>query len=544
MAREPAFTCDGLENASEVCKLNPPCSQYVYNLTEFSSLVADLNLVCDRKLYVEYCMSVFFLGIFVGVLIMGALADRIGRHKVMSAGIVLWIISSFSIAAVQSVWQLLIIRFLCGFLGGGAGLVSYVLLTEMISSNRREFVGFLFNSTFSIGFAVYGFCAYLIYDWRLLSVVSISPVLFTLCNIIILPESPRWLATNGKVTQAENILYQIGKKNGKKIERSLIALKQVTPLTKENKYTYVDLVRTRVMLKRNVIQWINWFTCSLVYYGLSLSSATLGGSPYVSFALSGLIEIPANLFAYVFMRCFGRKPCMLVSYFLGGVGCVGLLVIQPNDSNSKTALARTLLAMIGKFGISSAFTGIYVYSVELIPTVVRNSGMGICSMFARIGGIIAPQLDTMGNTPMYVIYGVSCFVTGFANFFLPETLNKPLPETINEIEGVPYKLVAQDSDDEDAQIFSDGTSGDMDWDIGTGLLEGQATSIDDGRLGENITLHNRRSNSNDLGHMWEIRGEGKTNGMMNGIEMKSVHVYDYVDDEVEILFQRSNTQND
>ena len=51
-----------------------------------------------------------------------------------------------------------------------------------------------------------------------------------------------------------------------------------------------------------------------------------------------------------------------------------------------------VLANIGKFGISAAFAVIYVWSAELFPTMVRNSGMGSSSMMARVGGMVCPYI--------------------------------------------------------------------------------------------------------------------------------------------------------
>lgn len=51
-----------------------------------------------------------------------------------------------------------------------------------------------------------------------------------------------------------------------------------------------------------------------------------------------------------------------------------------------------MMSLIGKFGASAAFAIIYVYSAELFPTVMRNSGMGLSSFSARIGGILAPYI--------------------------------------------------------------------------------------------------------------------------------------------------------
>lgn len=104
--------------------------------------------------------------------------------------------------------------------------------------------------------------------------------------------------------------------------------------------------------------------------------------------------------------------------------------------------------MIGKFGISASFAVIYIYSAELLPTVVRNVGMGVCSMASRIGGICSPFVVFLGiytrPLPM-MIFGMCSFAAGLLSLVLPETLNKPLPESLEEtgFEGVDGLLYEQ-----------------------------------------------------------------------------------------------------
>ena len=53
------------------------------------------------------------------------------------------------------------------------------------------------------------------------------------------------------------------------------------------------------------------------------------------------------------------------------------------------------LAMMGKLGIAGAFATLYIFSSEIFPTVVRNSGIGASSLCARVGGILAPYIANM-----------------------------------------------------------------------------------------------------------------------------------------------------
>ena len=61
------------------------------------------------------------------------------------------------------------------------------------------------------------------------------------------------------------------------------------------------------------------------------------------------------------------------------------------------------LANIGKFGVSAAFAVIYVWSAELFPTMVRNSGMGSSSMMARVGGMVCPYIADLVSLPTFKV---------------------------------------------------------------------------------------------------------------------------------------------
>ena len=96
---------------------------------------------------------------------------------------------------------------------------------------------------------------------------------------------------------------------------------------------------------------------------------------------------------------------------------------------------RTALSLLGKFGASAGFAIVYVYTAELFPTPVRNSAVGLCSTFARIGGMLAPvvaDLAVYAPAIPFIIMGSSCCIGGLTALLLPETAGQPLPDTVQE----------------------------------------------------------------------------------------------------------------
>lgn len=93
------------------------------------------------------------------------------------------------------------------------------------------------------------------------------------------------------------------------------------------------------------------------------------------------------------------------------------------------------LFLTGKFAITISFCVLYVYTAEIFPTNLRHSLLAICSMFGRIGLMIAPQtplLATYVSSLPLLIMGGCAFLSGVFVCQFPETLNKKLPDTIEE----------------------------------------------------------------------------------------------------------------
>lgn len=91
--------------------------------------------------------------------------------------------------------------------------------------------------------------------------------------------------------------------------------------------------------------------------------------------------------------------------------------------------------MIGRLCASLGFAMVYLYTSELFPTPIRSTAVGVCSTVARIGGIVALLMESLGDIwkPMpMVIFGAVAFIATVLGFKFPETRADKIPETMDE----------------------------------------------------------------------------------------------------------------
>lgn len=186
------------------------------------------------------------------------------------------------------------------------------------------------------------------------------------------------------------------------------------------------------MRKRTFNMFFCWAVCTLVYYGLSSNSGTLGGNIFVNFIATMLIEIPSYVFSYLVLDRMGRKGTLSFVLLLGGVACfISGFIPEGYD------WLVVVLSLLGKFGIAAAFAIVYIYSAEIFPTEYRSVGVGSCSMCARVGGVVAPFIASLADVykPLpLLIFGILSIVSGCLIVFLPETVGCELPQTLQESE--------------------------------------------------------------------------------------------------------------
>ncbi|XP_063499162.1 organic cation/carnitine transporter 2 isoform X3 [Symphalangus syndactylus] len=169
------------------------------------------------------------------------------------------------------------------------------------------------------------------------------------------------------------------------------------------------------------------FSKSVAYYGLAMDLQKFGLSLYLVQALFGIIDIPAMLVATTTMR-----PTVASFLILAG-----LMVIANMFVPEGMQILCTAQAALGKGCLASSFICVYLFTSELYPTEIRQMGMGFASVHARLGGLAAPLVTTLGEYSTIlppVIFGATAVLAGLAVCFLTETRNAHLVETIVAME--------------------------------------------------------------------------------------------------------------
>uniref|UniRef100_A0A8C1ST26 Solute carrier family 22 member 15 n=1 Tax=Cyprinus carpio TaxID=7962 RepID=A0A8C1ST26_CYPCA len=424
--------------------LDDDITQRVKFTEDISSIVTEWYLIKHEAYKVNLAGSLFFAGVLIGNVLFGPLSDKIGRKPVFLTGLFFEVLFGYGTALAPSYVVFAVSRLLVGMMNGGMALVCFVLTQEYVGKSYWAMTGTLTNMTFAVGIALFAALGYYVQPWRNLATAANCPGLLLFLFCVTLPESPRWLYSRGQTEKAEDILKDFAVRNGK--GRIPVKLRRtVSTSTPDASSPGVFQLITHPILRwRTVVLMYVWYSCSLVYYGLTLIASEDKGNRYLSVAMYGLVELPAYPLCMYFInkQWAGRRKSMANFLTFAGVSCLLTMFVPV----SGTLISATSLALLGKLMVSAAFNIAYVYTSELYPTVIRNAGLGVCSMSCRVGGILAPFVPSMKSlhTSMpFMVFCLSGISAGCLGLLLPETLNKPAAETLDELSSPTYQRILQ-----------------------------------------------------------------------------------------------------
>lgn len=296
------------------------------------------------------------VGMAIGAIVGGYLADRIGRKPVFLMTLLLFGAASFASAFATGFLTMLLFRFLMG-LGLGAELpVASTLVNEFAPAEKRGRTVVLLESFWAVGWIAAAVIAYFVipvYGWRTAVVIGGLPIVYALFARRSIPESPQFRRQTERVP-----------------------LKKL--LTAHQRETFT--------------LWTVWFAIAFSYYGMFLWMPSVlvdkGFTMIKSFQyvlIMTLAQLPGYFAAAYLVEKWGRKWTLATFLFMTGV-----MAYAFGQSSGTGGLLLTG-ALLSFFNLG-AWGALYAYTPENYPTPLRATGSGFASGVGRIGSIIAPYL--------------------------------------------------------------------------------------------------------------------------------------------------------
>ena len=386
---------------------------------------------------IGWLISAGFLGQLLGALVFGWVAERHGRITAMVWSIALFSVMSLVCALAWDYNSLLAFRTMQGIGLGGEVPVAAVFISELARAQGRGRFVLLYEFVFPVGLVAASLAGLWVVPhlgWPYMFAIGALPGFLALVLRRLLPESPRWLAVRGRLTQAEAAMAQIESETRKATGEPLPAPKPVVS-TLDKPASLTDLFGP-FYLRRTLVVWVIWFCAYFVNYGLSIWLPTVYRTvfklPLDQSLRYGLITQAVGLIGTLICALaidhVGRRPWFALS-FVGAAAALAVLASTPTPTAEQVLTCMT----IAYFFVSSINIGVYLYTPELYPTRVRALGVGTATAWLRLASIIGPIVVGMmigsGLATVFVTFatvaGIAAVITGL---FAVETKGRVLEE--------------------------------------------------------------------------------------------------------------------
>jgi len=372
------------------------------------------------------------IGIFIGAPLAGFLTDRFGRRIVFTVDIALFVVLGALQAVVADGAQLLIARVLLGVAIGAEYAIGAAMLSEFAPARGRgRRLSALLVCWFG-GYLIAVIVSYLLIDvaglsWRWVLAASVLPALVTVIVRFGFPESPRWLLARGRVDEARAIVRRfLGGDDYFDRERfsaeSEAATDRGALFDRRNRPRLVFL---SLFWAGNVAPYFAILTFApTVLTSLGIENEAFGTITVNVFAAVGAVV------GMITIERIGRRRQAVLPFWIMAVALalVGLWAGAP---------PWVIVVAFAVFSFVNAVQGnlTAVYPIEILPTEVRSSGVGVAAAVSRVGAAIGTfllpiGLDTIGVGACMLIAAAVCVAGGIvAQLLAPETTGLDLRTT-------------------------------------------------------------------------------------------------------------------
>ncbi|EME47811.1 hypothetical protein DOTSEDRAFT_69671 [Dothistroma septosporum NZE10] len=421
-------------------------------------------------------------GSWLASLFSGFLSDAVGRKRAIMVGSVIWIVGCIIVAAAQNIPMLIVGRIINGFCVGICSAQVPVYITEIAPPTKRgRLVGaqqwaitwgilIMFYISYGCSF-ISGTAAFRV-PWAL----QMIPAVILFLGMIVLPESPRWLATKDKWEECEQVLiltHGNGEPNSPLVAHELEEIKEWLEIERQSQnVSYWELFspryinRTHIGLFTQIWSQLTGMNVMMYYITYVFTMAGLTGNTLlVSSSIQYVINVVMTVPALIWIDRVGRRPLLLLGSTLmatwlfanaailavhgtdpgpNGVDNIKEASVQVSGAASKAVIACSYLFVASYAPTWGPVS--WVYPAELFPNRLRGKAVALATSgnwaFNFALGYFVPPAFINIKWQTYILFAVFCVAMTIHVFFIfPETAGKPLEEVTEMFEdpnGIKY----------------------------------------------------------------------------------------------------------
>ncbi|MBR2570090.1 MAG: sugar porter family MFS transporter [Paenibacillus sp.] len=399
-----------------------------------------------NEFQVGWAVSSLIVGCILGAALTGIIADKFGRKKVLIAAALLFIIGTLG-SAIPSTFSGYIIARMIGGLGIGitstlcplynAEIAPAKYRGRLVALNQLAVVTGIFVVYFvNMGIAGMGDHAWGVENaWRWMFGVGVIPGVLFLVLLFFVPESPRWLITQGRPADSLPILVKI---HGEELARQEVL--DIKESFKEKQGSLRDLFKPGLRLALivgvmlAVLQQVTGINAVMYYAPEIFKQAGAGtNGALVQTIMVGFINFVFTILALWLIDRVGRKALLLIGSSLMAVCLLVIGFAFQTGHTSGLLILISILVYVAAFAISLGPV-VWVIMSEIFPNHIRGKATAIASMMLWLADYVVsqsfpPLLSSAGPAITFWIFGVlALFTFLFTWRVVPETKGKSLEE--------------------------------------------------------------------------------------------------------------------
>lgn len=456
--------CDDHINPSTTNKTHTCTNGWVYD-TEVTgqSIVSDWDLICDKDYLPGLSQSFLLAGIGFGSVFGGPLADIYGRRPTFIIALILFNASGLLVSFAPNLAVFITLRFLMGAVFKSVRIPLVNLMYEFLLPKHRAVIGLFPVMTIVLGYIIMTGFAYYLRGWRYFHLLIMSPCVILMPFAWCIPESVRWILSQGDIEKAEKAMQKVAKFNkavdfpnpafsttypsregnqnvpsSKPKENTSDSTLQESKTKHQTTLRAVSQLFKQPVLTVTFVLSFGWISLTMIYFGFALSSGSFSGDPYLNFLIISVADIPVILPAILLIKKVGNLKPLFFGFLGAGVTMVAIAVLPYLvEGGASLGKVLTALAVLGKFCLGMAAPGLLLFQAELFPTTIRNSGTAVVQLIGSVGSLSSPlllYLNKLFHGLAFLIMAIFAFIAMVIALFLPDTRNTIQPETPADVQ--------------------------------------------------------------------------------------------------------------